>query len=81
MKKIPVSSLSRRPAPSHPLAVALEAARVSVTDAAVALGCSRTHLSALLHDKARPGRRMALKMAALTAELEAEQAQAEVRRA
>ena len=76
-----VSALPRRaPAPAHPLAAILAAAGVTIADAGRLLNCSRPWLSACLNGRANPGRRLARKMAELTAALVAEQAEG-VRRA
>jgi transcriptional regulator with XRE-family HTH domain len=57
----------------HPLALALDAAGVTVTDAAAALGVARSWLSPVLNGKATPGRELAARMDELTAALAAEQ--------
>ncbi len=58
-----VSALPRRnPPAAHPFHRVLLYAGVSVSDAAVALGCSRAWLSAVLHGKRRPGPDLAARM-------------------
>ncbi len=58
-----VSALPRRnPPAAHPFHRVLFYAGVSVSDAAVALGCSRAWLSAVIHGKSRPGPDLAARM-------------------
>lgn len=67
----------RRPVTRHPLAIALAAAGVSITDAARLLGCTRPWLSPVLHGRAKPSPELARKMEELTAALAEESARQE----
>lgn len=55
----------RRLRPIHPLHRILVLNGVTVTDAAMALGCSRAFLSAAIHGKRRPGPKLAARMGEL----------------
>ena len=70
MTTIELSAVPRRARkPAHPLAIALDAAGVTITDAALVLGICRTWLSPILNGKANPGPELAAKMDALAAAL------------